>query len=104
MGISCMKSCLTNLDWRVKAPNPSPSSYIVLEKSFYNHATFLKVKYIGCTNFEGIKLLVYKGHFIPDGDLDPHFQENGNGPIARFEPTKEGWCLANSFAKRLGTV
>lgn len=65
-----------------------------MNKSF----TILRVKYEGCTNYEGFKILVYKGHVLKElvvaTELDPHFCEKHLAPIARFAPTEEGLRLA----------
>lgn len=101
MGISIFKrSCYTNSSDIVVAPNPNPSQYEIITKTYFRNATLLKVKYKGCTNFEGVKILVYYGKFEPSGELDPHFAE-GVSPIARFKPTKVGFQLATKFCEML---
>jgi hypothetical protein len=91
MGI-LKKGCLTNSN--CSAPNPDPSRYEVLEVRNFDNATLLKVRYIDCTNFEGVKILVYLGKFIPSQDLDPHFSETKTCPIARFKPDSLGYEIA----------
>jgi len=66
----------------------------------------LDVIYIGCTNYEGRKLLVFKGKysksaFILKKELDPHFVESNKLMIARFRPTKEGYDLARAICEIL---
>ena len=101
MGISPFsKSCLTARDIPdAVAPNPNPGNYRILERWNYKGATLLKVKYNGCTNFEGIKLLLFQGAFTDTGYLDPHFDKSNASPIARFKPDKEGLLLADQCAR-----
>jgi hypothetical protein len=61
----------------------------------------MKVKYDDCTNFEGVKIMVFKGQYKNRIWLDPHFAENEKAPIARFKPTSEGWDMAIKLAKAL---
>ena len=102
MGLSPFKNCYTNSGCYT-APNPSPSRYSILDKKHYNNATLLKVKYTDCTNYEGIKILVFKGIFEPrvGQDLDPHFSHIGISPIARFKPDEEGMLNADNFCKSI---
>jgi hypothetical protein len=62
----------------------------------------LKVRYLDCTNFEGVKVMVYRGQFttLPTM-LDPHFSESWDSPIARFKPDAEGIGLAKMLAESL---
>lgn len=99
MGISPFKNCFTN--YSVKAPNPSPSHWTLLDKVEFINSYVLKVKYNNCTNFEGIKIMVYKGQYVPVKVLDPHFNNTENSPIARFKPDMKGWTLAMKLAESL---
>lgn len=100
MGLySSMRRCITNEN--CIAPNPNPDSYTLLRKEVFDNATLLKVHYTGCTNFEGIKLLVFIGDFTPKGTLDPHFADSKLSPIARFKPTEEGLTLARLLCKSI---
>lgn len=85
------------------APNPNPSRFTLLDKWEFDNAYVLRVKYHDCTNYEGVKIMVYQGKFdrLP-GTLDPHFCEYGMGPIARFEPSEEGLFHALKFAEEYG--
>lgn len=99
MGISVFnKSCFTNAD----ACAPNPSRYQIISSQQFENAYILKVRYPDCTNFEGIKILVYEGQLdkIPD-ILDPHFSEEEKSPIARFKPTQLGMMLARKIAGSL---
>ena len=99
MGLSSFKSCYTNSE--CVAPNPNPKNYSVLRKESFTNATLLRVKYSGCTNFEGEKLLVFMGDFTPQGDLDPHFEDDDKSPVARFKPNDLGYELAKVFCEQL---
>lgn len=96
------KSCFTNPNSvEAIAPNPNPSNWHLIELKQYNNAYVLKVRYKGCTNFEGIKIMVYQGTYRHRDYLDPHFSRFFESPIARFKPTMHGWELANNLAKAL---
>lgn len=96
MGVSCRNTCHTNES--AIAPNPSPDNWVLISKYYAKNGYVLKVKYYGCTNFEGIKILVYRGAFIEREYLDPHFTSDENSPIARFKPTDEGFQMALDLA------
>jgi hypothetical protein len=85
--------------------DPNPLRYKVLLVSHFDNVTLIKVKYLDCKNFEGDKILIYKGYFRPDPTrpLDPHFSDSEYfvSPIARFEPSKVGMDLAVAFCKML---
>ena len=87
---------------------PDPVSFKVLES--YNlkadGAIALKIKYEGCSNYNGIKILVYDSadkyySLAKKGSVDPHFLEKEYSPIARFEPTEQGWKLACKLVEDL---
>ena len=101
MGSMLGRRCWTNYTPEVIAPDPNPSNYKILEKKEYKNGYVLKVHYFGCTNFEGIKVMVYKGKYIYQDFLDPHFAESGISPIARFRPDAEGMLMAMSLASSL---
>lgn len=101
MGLSLFKSCGAND--LAEAPNPDPLQWELLEVQHFENAYVLKVRYKNCNNFEGVKVLVYKGTFIyePRKLLDPHFDNTKGSPIARFRPDTQGWIWAINFAKSL---
>jgi hypothetical protein len=102
MGLGIMNSCGTNpTNPEAKAPNPNPGSWKLLQLGLVANGYVLKVKYEGCTNFEGVKIMVFKGLYKPVKYLDPHFANNSSAPVARFKPTKEGWQQAMDFAATL---
>ena len=80
--------------------NPNPSNYEILDSRQIGPYLIVKIKYPDCTNYEGIKILVFKGCTLGTLQLqkliDPHFSENKefHSPIARFEPTDAGWDMA----------
>ena len=98
MGLSPFnKGCLTNT--QVVAPNPL--RWELLQMASFSNAYVLKVKYIGCTNFEGVKIMVYEGKYGGLISLDPHFADNDKSPIARFKPDNKGWDRALALAKSI---
>ena len=53
-----------------------------------------------------MKILVFKStvrKILQQKLIDPHFSDNKNfiSPIARFEPTKEGWNMACELVKKI---
>jgi len=86
-------------------PNPDPKDFLILKSEQIGKYLVVKVKYPGCTNYEGIKILVYRGvsldKLILQNSLDPHFAANPNyiSPIARFVPTDQGWKMAKKLCK-----
>lgn len=81
--------------------NPDPSKYTIINNYTYNQYTILRVQYTGCTNFEGMKILVFEGPATIIGrGLDPHFFESSN-LIARFLPTNEGMEMAFKFCRAM---
>lgn len=90
-----------------KYPNPDPKNFEIQDTVMINGFLIVLVNYPDCTNFEGNKILVYKNttltSLVKQGSLDPHFSSNSkfHSPVARFEPTLEGWymaeCLCNNF-------
>ena len=102
MGISPFKRCGTSLDNPAAvAPNPSPSRWELLDLLRFKRSYVMKVRYLDATNFEGVKILVYQGKYIPKSVRDPHFDERDESLVARFRPTEDGWTLAVALAKQL---
>lgn len=87
--------------------NPNPDRYKILNVYESGNNVAILIKYEGCTNYEGKKVLVYRDvklkQLVKQGSLDPHFSNNNKffSPIARFEPTAEGWQFAREFCNRL---
>lgn len=81
-------------------PNPDPKNFQVKRYATVGDGLVVEVHYPSCTNYEGRKVLVYCnvtiGDLLRQGSIDPHFCDNTeyHSPIARFEPTENGWALA----------
>lgn len=89
-------------------PNPKPDNYKIIKIRSMSPYLLIKIKYLDCTNYEGIKILLFKSTLTSilkanNGLIDPHFCDNSKfiSPIARFEPTKEGWINAIKFVKTI---
>jgi hypothetical protein len=88
-----------------KLPNPDPANYRIVKYKQIGRYLVVLVNYPDCTNYEGNKVLLYRNVDIQllsqQRSLDPHFSQNKNfySPMARFEPTDEGWQFAVEFAK-----
>ena len=88
-------------------PNPNPHNFKIIVICVLGEYTMLEVEYPDCKNYEGKKLLVYKGVSLSDIQnakiLDPHFCDNPDcmSPIARFEPTERGWEEATLYIRRM---
>lgn len=109
VGISRSSCCCEDTPIQASPANPNPDKYDILDKYEYtnNSCTYvvLLIKYVGCTNYEGQKILLYQNCTFMDlmfqKTLDPHFCDNPNHiyPIARFIPTLEGWEMALRFVQ-----
>lgn len=98
MGIGIGSRCNSS-PYAIPDSNPNPSNFFVLQEDRYGDFLVLLVRYpncTNCTNYEGKKLLVYKGFKNSKqlleratGRLDPHFSEGSASPIARFKPCAE---------------
>ncbi len=82
-------------------PNPNPLRWKLVKLEQYSNAYVMEVKYLDCTNFEGNKIMVYAGQYKHQENLDPHFGEDSDSPLARFKPDKNGWKNAIKFAESL---
>lgn len=82
--------------------NPNPQNFHINWHESNGEYIVASVRYPDCTNYEGIKILVYKGvpleDFLNAKALDPHFSDKGMAPIARFKPDQEGVENAMRFA------
>lgn len=84
--------------------NPNPFNFRSLTTTQIGDFTIVWLTYPDCTNYEGQKILVFKGtteaKIRRRKKIDPHFSEKGQlRLVARFEPTDEGWTFACSFAR-----
>lgn len=100
MGVGPLRGCSTNYEITT-APNPDPSRWHLVRMEQFANAHVLKVRYKDCINFEGIKIMVYKGEYERKYRLDPHFDNCKDSPIARFKPTPEGWLMALALAQSI---
>lgn len=87
-------------------PNPDPRNFEVKSISRVNGYIILKVHYPNCKNYEGMKILVFKGmtelELMNLKSIDPHFCDGKHpSPIARFVPTGAGWDMAHELCKAL---
>jgi hypothetical protein len=79
--------------------NPDPSRFVVEATKGIGTFCIALVRYPNCTNFEGLKLLVF-ARTHPDAvkewkRIDPHFAQGSlSSPLARFEPTTRGLAAA----------
>ena len=63
--------------------NPDPKKFRIMITFVTGDYTILNVKYPNCTNFEGIKIMVFKG-YQPSSTLDPHFSNTSPSPLQDF--------------------
>ena len=88
------------------APNPNPGRFKIKKIAQVNNNVVSKIKYIDCTNYEGLKIILFKNvninNIINLKSIDPHFnKQNDIKPFARFEPTEEGWSAALLLASSI---
>lgn len=98
MGVSII-TCSTNVNF--PAPNPDPSRWRLVRYANFTNGHVLEAKYLDCTNFEGRKIMVFRGKFVCRNRLDPHFSKDKTSPIARFRPDAVGWKMACKLADSL---
>lgn len=107
MGVNLFAKCSTNYappDTRTAPPNPDPKRWELLDYYLLPRAYVLVVRYLDCTNFEGVKVMVYRGEFPGTRRLqrlDPHFTPDEGSPVARFRPDEAGIAMAVDLASRL---
>jgi hypothetical protein len=102
MGLSLFnRSCRSGYTPSAPAPNPDPRRWQLLDVKQFDHAHVLTVRYLDCTNFEGIKVMVFRGRYAPREAMDPHFSDEADSPIARFRPDADGVAMAVALAKSL---
>lgn len=102
MGVSIFKkTCKTG---QGPAPNPDPARWEIHWIWKKRHGHVLLVRYHDCTNFEGDKVLVFRGQYKERTRLAPHFSTAPDSPFARFIPTKEGIKAAIKLAESFGPL
>lgn len=98
MGASFFKSSWKNYI----PPNPNPNNFKILNATFKGKYTVALIEYHGCTNFEGRKILVFKGNKLDYlksiKSLDPHFMTN-NDIVARLRPDSDGEAIISLLFK-----
>ena len=88
-----------------KLPNPDPTNFKIERMVRLGDFHLLLVHYPDCITFEGFKVLVYHKidakKLLAQKSLDPHFSKSKRfiSPVARFEPTKRGSAMAESFCR-----
>ena len=110
MGLSLMGRGSFGDSYKTEPRNPNPALFKLLQVEGFMGAeggvpvTVAQIKYPNCTNYEGNKVLVFRGltpkqvrGFIK---IDPHFTESSK-VFARFAPTDLGWDMAIKFAQTL---
>ena len=107
MGIGPGNRCSTRYypaEVVTSAPNPRKDRWRLLEGCLLQNSYVLKVKYLDCTNFEGVKIMVFTGKYTDKDEMDPHFADDDPSLIARFRPDAQGWALALELARKLSEV
>jgi hypothetical protein len=100
MGINLLGSSAGKTD----PPNPNPELFSIInikEIKSLSCICVVQARYLGCTPYDGRKILVYRStkERIKDRiKLDPHFLEKDFSPIARFPFTTEGLHDAEVYA------
>lgn len=86
-------------------PNPDPTNFRINKAVEIGSYVVAWIIYPDCTNYEGAKILVFKDYSLSKlrkrKSIDPHFSKSKKfkSPIARFEPTKQGWGMAIKLCK-----
>jgi len=110
-GCSSVSDQVKKLEQKVREleglPNPNPRNFRIGVFESQGPYMAVRVKYPDCKNYEGDKILAFKGlninKLMNARFIDPHFCDSGKhpSPIARFEPTNEGWRMARKFIRML---
>lgn len=93
------KSCSCKPKYIEVSNNPNPKNFKFIAVEEYNGYLLAKINYPDAKNFEGNKILLYKGvtliTLVNSKELDPHFSDKKGSlsPIARFAPTEDGWNM-----------
>ena len=79
--------------------DPIPTNFKFLKTHEAGKYTVTEILYPDASNYEGRKIAIYKCDIKTLHKairLDPHFNEKTGKlvPIARFEPTEQGWNMA----------
>ena len=103
MGLSFFKNCASVVYRdRIINLNPNPKNFKIM-KLLELENTYAEIHYPDCNTFEGLKVMVFRGKvaekLLAAKEIDPHFDEKGLSPMARFEPTEYGKWLGVQLAK-----
>ena len=84
------------------AGDPIPARFRILRVVSRYGLVAAEIVWPDAKNYDGRKILVYRcteSALRNARALDPHFQERRGPlvPIARFEPTDEGWAMASAL-------
>jgi len=111
MGCSPFRRSCSSSPYAVPNSNPEPENFVVKQSQRVGRFLILKVHYPNCTNFEGMKVLVFENvssttalYRANKYKLDPHFSAPSDGafPVfARFPPTDKGWAAAEAMCRAL---
>lgn len=85
--------------------DPNPARFKVLQAVWCGKLIAVEVIWPDAKNYDGRKIAVYRATLAEIAnakELDPHFGEERGPlvPIARFEPTPEGWQMALFFINK----
>lgn len=102
MGIfkSAISSSKYDINYNYNNGNPKPNNYKIIRYHEENDYLLMEINYPDCKNYEGNKILLFKGikllDIINQKIIDPHFSDNKeiHHPIARFIPNNQGWDMA----------
>lgn len=102
MGIKILHFSGSSFEPSPKQLNPDPDNYTILKHRVLNNYLIIEIQYHDCINYEGRKILVFAcslEQLLKQKKIDPHFCDNLEffSPIARFEPTEQGWLNALKF-------
>lgn len=103
MGLNLLGRCASSpyASTNNQAIAPKGDNFKVTKWFASGEFLIVEINYPNATNYEGNKIVVYKGVVDledlleqTNGILDPHFTDKSFSPIARFEPTPFGRQLA----------
>jgi len=85
-----------------QSQGPDPSNWVMVRSISMKPFLIVEVLYPDCKNYEGKKIMVFNttlSELRGQLKIDPHFGQENNMiyPIARFQPTEEGWNDAYNY-------
>lgn len=89
---------------RYSPPNPNPTKFEILFTKQHGDYLLAFIRFEGCTTFNGIKLLVYETsarELWSRKQIDPHFLDGPEDPIARFPANGAGRIAADAMMEKL---